>query len=306
MKTVELGNTGSQVSQCALGTMYFGTGISTAMSHQLLDQYVDAGGSFLDTANNYAHWMPGASGDESETVLGEWISLRKNRQKLFLASKVGFDRSDEVPGLKASQIIRWFEHSLQLMKTDYLDLYYAHCDDRDTPLEESLEAFDKLVKAGKVRYLGASNYRAWRLNEAIQTSKNKGWAEFCCIQQRKSYLYPIQNADFGGQVASDPELEDYCSNKGITLLAYKPLLGGAYNREDKEFPSVYVTGARLDVLVKMAEAKNLCANQLVLAWLVAKGNIPVMAASNIQHMKENLQAMDIVLSEEEINTLDNA
>lgn len=165
MKTIPLGFTNIPVSCLCLGAMYFGTRNDEATSFRLLDLYMDAGGFFIDTANIYSHWVLGYRGYESETLLGRWMKARKNRSKLFLATKVGF----EIPyygvqrGLKATRIIEEWEKSLRNLAVETIDLYYAHCDDLNTPLEESLEAFDQIVKAGKVRTIGASNYMAWRL-----------------------------------------------------------------------------------------------------------------------------------------------
>jgi aryl-alcohol dehydrogenase-like predicted oxidoreductase len=166
MRTVPLGNTGVEVSAFCLGTMYLGSREDKATSYRLLDQYVEAGGSFLDTANTYARWMPGCAGGESETLLGAWMRERKNRSRLFVATKVGFAYPGVERGLRAHQIQTECEKSLQRLRTDTIDLCQAHVDDRNTPMEETLEAFDRLVRAGKVRFVGASNFAVWRLEEA--------------------------------------------------------------------------------------------------------------------------------------------
>ncbi|WP_208610211.1 aldo/keto reductase [Shouchella rhizosphaerae] len=164
MKQVLLGQTGVTVSELCLGCMNFGTKTEQVVSERLLDQYVDAGGSFLDTANNYAFWNEGGEGGESERLLGHWMKERGNRSNLFLATKVG--ALPTVPGgglsdgegLSKQSIERAIDQSLQRLRTDYIDLYYAHIDDIKTPLEETLEAFEKLVRLGKVRFIGCSNY----------------------------------------------------------------------------------------------------------------------------------------------------
>lgn len=170
MKTIQLGKTGLQVSALCKGILYYGNRIGNEMSYHLMDRYVDAGGSFFDTANIYSCWIPGFQGGESETVLGQWMRDRKNRSQMFVASKLGFAYQDVEKGLRAKQIQMECEKSLQRLQTDFIDLYYAHVDDRDTPLEETMDAFDRLIKAGKVRCIGASNFLAWRLEKSQMVS----------------------------------------------------------------------------------------------------------------------------------------
>ena len=188
MRTVTLGTSGAQVSALCLGAMFFGTRNDEATSFALLDQYVGAGGTFIDTANIYAHWVEGFQGGESEALLGRWLKARGNRNSIFLASKVGFNYPAAPRSLAARHIIQEAEKSLTRLGVDTLDLFYAHVDDYRTPLEETLEAFDRLVQTGKVRTIGASNYLAWRLEKARWISRTNGWAEYCCVQQRYSYL----------------------------------------------------------------------------------------------------------------------
>lgn len=310
MRTVPLGNTGVQVSVFCLGTMYFGSSTDATTSYQLLDQYVEAGGSFLDTANIYARWVPGYVGGESETLLGRWMRERNARSKLFLASKVGFEMPGVRRGLRASQIEEECEKSLKRLGVDTIDLYYAHRDDRNTPVEETMEAFDKLVKAGKIRFIGASNFSAWRLEKARWVSQTHGWAEYCCIQQRYSYVRPKPGANFDPQVAANEDLLDYCKTRGITLLAYSPLLRGAYTRSDRPFPEQYVgpdTEARVAVLKAAAEEKRATANQIVLAWMIHSEPcvIPLVAASTTDQLRENLGALNIALGVDDMVRLNN-
>jgi len=157
MKTVRLSNTGVAVSALCLGTDYYGSRIDPKTAYQLLDQFVDAGGTFVDTSNIYACWIPGFVGGESETTIGKWMHERRNRARMFIATKVGFSYPGATGGLRANEIERECEKSLKRLQIDAIDLYYAHCDDRQTPLEEILEAFNQLVQAGKVQFIGASN-----------------------------------------------------------------------------------------------------------------------------------------------------
>jgi len=313
MRTIHLGNTGMQVSTLCLGAMYFGTRNDEATSFRLLDQYVEAGGGFIDTANIYAHWIKGFKGAESEALLGRWQKSRKNRSSIIIATKVGF----EIPPLDVPRSLsaRWIEteceKSLQRLGCESIDLYYAHVDDRSTPMEETLGAFDRLVKAGKVRFIGASNFAAWRLEEARWTSLKHGWSEYCCIQQRHTFLRPKPGASFYPQMAANEDLFDYCRNRKITFLAYSALLSGAYTRADRGYDEQYAgadTQARLEALRAVAQEKGTTVNQIILAWML-HGNppvLPLIAASSEVQMKENLQALEISLSAEEMERLNQA
>lgn len=311
MRSVPLGNTGTRVSAFCLGTMRFGSRTDKKTSFELLDKYVEAGGTFLDTANNYAFWVPGYVGGESESLLGEWMRERRNRDELFIATKVGFDYPGVERGLKAHQIMTEREKSLNRLGVDSIDLYYAHRDDQNTPLTETMEAFNTLVTAGEVRYIGASNYLAWRLEEARWVSRTHGWPEFCCIQQRYSYLRPKPGARFDPQIAANEDLLDYCRARGMTLLAYSPLLSGAYTRPDRSLPEQYLgpdTDARLAALKAVAEEVGATANQVVYAWMVQSDPpvIPLVGASTIEQLEENLGALEVKLSTEQMKHLNNA
>lgn len=311
MKKLPLGHTGVQVSALCLGCMDFGTKVDEEESFRLLDQYVDAGGTFLDTANNYSYWNEGGVGGESEALLGRWIKARKNRDKLFIATKVGFNTLDLGHSLSAKTIIGELEGSLKRMGIEHVDLYYAHKDHRPDPLEETLEAFDRSVAAGKVRYIGCSNTLAWRIERAKAISRANGWAEYCCVQQRYSYLRPKPGASFGNQVSANDDLLDYCrENDDVTFLAYSPLLGGCYTRQDKPIPEQYRgpdADARLVALKQVAHQAGATPNQVVYAWLL-NGNpsiIPLVAASSTEQMAENLGSLEVQLSSEQMALLTN-
>jgi len=311
MRTIPLGNTGVEVSAFCLGAMYFGSRTGKETSYRLLDQYAEAGGVFLDTANIYAWWVPGYVGGESETVLGEWMRERQNRSQMFIATKVGFQYPGVERGLSAHQIETECEKSLGRLGVEVIDLYYAHVDDRNTSMEETMEAFDRLVRAGKVRFIGASNFLAWRLEEARWVSQTHGWAEYCGIQQRYSYIRPKPGASFDPQIAANDDLLDYCRSRSITMLAYSPLLGGAYTRADRSFSDQYLgpdTDARLAALKTVAEEVGATANQVVLAWMVQSDPlvIPLVAASTVEQMRENLGALEIELDAGQITRLNDA
>jgi len=311
MNTRLLGNTGVKVSPFCLGTMYFGTKQTTKESFALLDQYTGAGGNFIDTANIYAGWIDGALGGESEYVIGSWLSERKNRDRVVIASKVGFGYSDVERSLHADVIENECNKSLRRMGIETIDLYYAHNDDRSTPLEETLEAFYRLKQAGKIRFIGASNHRAWRLEEARCLSRKHGWPEYCCIQQRHSFIRRKHGTSFDPQVAANEDLMDYCRNRDITILAYSALLSGSYTREDRQFDQQYLgqdTDNRIRALLKIAKEVDRTPNQVILAWMLQSNPavLPLIASSNKGQMEENLQALDINLTTDQFKTLNTS
>lgn len=311
MKTVPLGNTGINVSIFCLGAMYFGTRQNQTESFKLLDQYFDAGGRFIDTANIYAWWVDGYQGGESESVLGAWMKERKNRDQIFIASKVGFGYPDVPKSLSPDIIEEECNKSLERLGVDTIDLYYAHNDDRNTPLEDTLETFLRLVDSGKVRYIGASNYLAWRLEESRWLSLTNEWPEYCCIQQRHSYIRRKHGTTFEPQVAANDELFDYVKNRGITLLAYSALLSGAYSRPDRQFSEQYNskdTENRLTALKAVTNETGATINQVILAWMLQSDPpvLPLIAASSRGQLKENIDALKVVLTTEQMQRLDSA
>ena len=305
MKTLRLGTTGVEVSALCLGTMRYGSSTDMETSYQLLDMYVDAGGSFLDTANIYGRQ------NESELLLGKWMRQRQNRSRMFVATKVGFGYAGVERGLRSAQIEAECEKTLQRLGVETIDLYYAHRDDPNTPMEETLEAFDRLVTAGKVRLIGASNFPAWRLEEARWVSEGHSWAQYCCVQQRYSYIRPKSGADFDPQIATNDDLLDYCRARGITMLAYSPLLSGAYTRSDRSFREQYQgldTDARLRALQAVAAELGATANQVVLAWMLQSEQpvIPLVGASTVDQLRENLGALAAELSSSQMARMDEA
>ena len=306
MRAIPQGEAGVEVSAFCLGCMFFGTRVDEATSMRLLDHYADAGGSFLDTANNYAFWIPGGRGGESEALLGRWMRLRGNRDRLFVATKVGGAPGED---LSRAAIHAAVDGSLRRLQTDHVDLYYAHVDHRSIALEETLAAFGELVAAGKVRHIGASNYAAWRVERARRISDAHGLPRYCCIQQRHSYLRPRPGTSFGTQLAADAGLLDFCAaNPEVALLAYSPLLSGAYTVPDRPLPEQYPgpdADARLAALREVADAAGATANQVVLAWLTATtpAAIPLISASSEAQLDENLGALGVELSAGQLGRL---
>ena len=309
MKKVVLGASGISVSELCLGALHLGSNTPEDVSIRILDAYAERGGAFIDTANIYNRDAPNCRGGESERLIGRWMKERGNRDALFVATKVGQVYPEQPAGLRAGQIERECERSLERLGTDVIDLYYAHIDDRDAPLEETLAAFDRLVTSGKVRCIGASNYLPTRLVEALWTSKVNGWAAYCCIQQRYSYLRPRPGARFGIQVATNDDLLDFCRANDFPLVGYAPFLKGAIaGRPDKALRDQYVgedSERRLALLRTVAEELAITAPQLVLAWMRAHEItvIPLIGASTVEQLNESLDAVDVQLDEEVMQRL---
>ena len=224
MDKVKLGKTDANVSIMCLGTMYFGTKVSKDTSFDIMDNYLEKGGSFLDTANIYAYGVNGSKGGESEEIIGKWFKLRGNRDKTFIATKVGFacPVDNMKDGLSSKQIEEACDLSLKRLGIDEIDLYYAHVDDRETDLEETLEAFRNLIKKGKIKYLGASNFTAWKMQKANLLSEFKGYPSYVCIQTRYTYFLPRSGASFTPQLSANYDLIDYCNNNNTNgFIIYK-------------------------------------------------------------------------------------
>lgn len=310
MKKIKLGYDGPEVSVICLGAMRFGTKTAEDISFRLMDEYLEKGGNFIDTANVYAAWEPGGKGGESETVIGKWMKIRNNRDRVIIATKMGSRFQITGFGLSQSQIKQEIDASLKRLQTDYVDILYAHFDDRNVPVEEVMGTFNELIKIGKVRWIGASNFMTWRLEEYRNVCLRENFKWFVCIQQRYSYFQPVIKSDFGPQVAASDELLDYCRVRGLKLLAYSPLLGGCYSRQDRKIPGPYVSAIneeRLRRLRTLCSAKGVSENVIVLAWMINSKYpvIPIVGVSSSEQLKENLSAVEIILSEEEIKILDS-
>ena len=212
-----LGRSGISIAPLALGGNVFGWTIDEKVSFQVLDAFVDFGFDLVDTANMYSAWVPGHKGGESETIIGNWFTATGKRDKVVLATKVGMPMGDGSKGLKRDYILRSLEDSLKRLQTDHVDLYQSHKDDPETPLEETLSAYDALIKQGKVRAIGASNYDAARLKQALQTSEEKGLPSYVSLQPEYN-LYERKGFE--------EALEPLCVEKGIGVISYYSLASG--------------------------------------------------------------------------------
>ena len=326
MQNIELGRTGEQVSQLALGAMLMGTDTDEATSFAMLDRYLDAGGSFVDTANCYAWWRgPGHTGGESEAVLGRWLA-RRRRDEIFLATKGSawvadpdYWRGRGFPagysGAGAETLRRELDDSLRRLGTDHVDLYYVHVDDPATPLEETLEALAGFVAAGKVRYIGWSNVRTWRLERIRGLAERHGWPAPVAVQQQHSYLRPKAGASTL-HVVDDQQLAHFAANPEMTLVAYSPMLKGIYDDPAKRNGHPVMDNyagqdaeARLAALTEVAAELDVRPNQLVVAWLLrqtAPAPVALVGPRTMAQFETALSTVDIKLSDDQLARLDEA
>jgi aryl-alcohol dehydrogenase-like predicted oxidoreductase len=313
MKKRKLGNSGLEVAPLVLGGNVFGWTIDEPASFQVLDAFVAAGFNFVDTADMYSTWKPGNKGGESETILGNWMRKSGNRKKVLIATKVGMDLGAGRKGLSKDYILRAGEESLRRLQTDYIDLYQAHTDDTTVPLQETLEAFGQLVKQGKVRAIGASNYTAPRLSEALEVSKKDGLPRYESLQP----LYNLYDrADY------EATLEPVCRENGIGVIPYYSLasgfLTGKYRSEADLEKSQRGAGVKkylnargfriLEALDQVAKKYNSTPAQISLAWLLTRPTItaPISSATSVTQLRELLDATKVNLDRESIDLLDQA
>ncbi|MBV2153013.1 aldo/keto reductase [Kitasatospora sp. SUK 42] len=312
------GPDGPTVSALCLGAMTFGTTVDEEAATAILDRFTEAGGAFVDTANNYAVWAPGGTGHESEELLGRWMARRGNRDSLVLASKSGarpvpgLPYPEHLEGLSAPVLRGAVEGSLSRLGTDRLDVHYAHVTDPATPVEETLGAYAELVAEGKAVHLGCSNHTAAEVDAANGLAAARGWPGYRFVQQRHTYLRPRPDADFGIQRHADQDLLDHLADHpGTVLLAYSPLLGGAYSRPDRPLAEQYrwpVAEAQLAVLAEVSAETGATVNQVVLAWLLAHPvpTVPVIGASSVAQLEESLAALELRLDADQLHRLDTA
>lgn len=310
---VTLGSTGLEVFELCLGGNVWGWTADEAQSFEVLDAYVAVGGNFLDTANQYSYWAPGNDGGVSETIIGRWMASRGNRSDIVLATKVG----GEMPGLphdlRASTIARACDESLARLQTDYIDLYYAHFDDLSTPQEETLEAFDALVKAGKVRHLAASNHSAPRLAAALEISAREGLASYEVFQPHYSLVEREFEAELQPLLVERgiPAVPYWTLAQGFLLGKYRPGSAGSDASPRAGEASVYLErggAAVLEVLDEIAAAHETTLGPVVLAWTAAQPSVatPIASARTVEQLEGLLPFVGLTLGDDEIARLDAA
>ncbi|MER6950832.1 aldo/keto reductase [Nonomuraea sp. NPDC000554] len=315
-------STRRRVSVLSLGAMLFGTVTDEATSFAILDRYVEAGGTFVDTANNYAFWVNGTQGGESEELLGRWRRGRGIGDEIVIATKLGgrplaasTTLSRDIEGLSAKVIREQSERSRERLGMERLDLLYGHVEILRAPLEEIVEAFGELVVDGAVGLLGASNHWAWRVERARALAAAAGLPGYEVLQYHHSYLRQrtdqptLRSPDGNLGVLSGDTLSYLRAEPQLALVAYSPLLGGAYVREDKPLAAGLYhadTPARLAALREVAKETGASVNQVVLAWLIGAEvpAIPLVGASSVAQLDESLAAVDLDLTPEQRAKLD--
>lgn len=316
MEYRRLGRTGLKVSALCLGTMQFGWTADEETSYEVLDAAWEAGINFLDTADVYSRWVEGNPGGVAETIIGRWLKSRNiPRDGVVIATKVrgtmGERPNDQ--GLSRAHIMSAVEASLRRLGTDYIDLYQAHSYDATTPIEETLSTLDDLVRQGKVRYTGCSNYPAWRLTEALWVSEHYRLARYDSLQPHYNLVH---RAEF------ERELAEVCSEYGVGVIPYSPLakgfLTGKYRRD--ETPDSARAGqvrryfnernwALLDRMVELGKEKGgASVSQIALAWLLTRPMVasPIIGPRSLEQLEDNLGAAGLSLSPEEALRLDEA
>ena len=313
-RTISDGRVNLTVSELCLGTMYMGTRTDERTSFDILDRFLEAGGTFLDTANNYGQWNGDAG--ESERTLGKWMTSRGVTDRMVVATKVGArtlvpgnPAPEHWQGLNRKWILEDAELSRRQLGKDRLDLYYAHIDDRSTPQEETVDALASLAEDGRVGLLGASNHAVWRIERGRQIARATGRPAYSCVQQKHSYLLPIPGHCQLNLISQD--MEDYAQTEGLTLLAYSPLLTGLYARADMTPRNEFGHAAnveRLAALARVAAELGATPTQVVLAWLVASkpSIVPITGASTVDQLDEQLGGMELKLDREIMARLDAA
>ena len=300
-----LGNTGLTVSPICFGGNVFGWSLDEAASLAMLDALPDHGINFIDTADAYSAWVDGNQGGESEALIGTWFKTRGRRSDVVLATKVGSPMATSPGGLKADTIVRGVEASLQRLQTDYIDLYQSHRDDADTPIDETLEAFDKLVRAGKVRALGASNFSADRLKASLDASAANGWAAYTTLQP----LYNLMDRE-----AFEQDLMAVCLENDIAVIPYFSLASGFLTgkyRTDADIAANPTRGERVRkyltprgqrvvaALDTVAAETGASPASVALAWLMARPAIgaPIASATSLTQLAALSAAMSLTLTE---------
>jgi len=303
---IKLANTDLTIYPLCLGGNVFGYSADKDNSEAVF--YADNGGNFIDTADMYSQWAPGHIGGESETIIGNWMKKRGNRSQMIIATKVG--KLDTKPGLSPSNIISACEDSLKRLGSDYIDIYYSHQDDLDTPIEQSLGAYDSLIRSGKVRYIAASNFTPERLQESLDISKELNLASYIASQDQ----YNLMEREY------ESTLRDTLEKNKLSQIPFYGLargfLTGKY-RKGKTVESIRANGvntsyandrgwAMIDNLDQIAKDKNTSVAAVALAWLRAQETVsaPIASATKLEQIKEIMPTVE--LSNQELQTLTNS
>ena len=310
MEKRRLGKSDLHVAPFCLGGNVFGWTADEEMSFRLLDAFVDAGCNFIDTADVYSKWAPGHHGGESETIIGDWLKRRGRRDDVIIATKVGSDMGGGKKGLSKAHIARAAEESLRRLGTDYIDLYQSHRDDEETPIEETLEAYGTLIKQGKVRAIGASNFTPERLTASLEASAKHGLPRYETLQPE----YNLMVRDF------ERDLAPLCARHGLGVIPYFGLasgfLTGKYRSKAdlKQSPrgedvEAYLTARGFKVLAALdavAAKRDATPAQVALAWLMTKVTAPIASATSLKQIADLVASARLKLTSDDIKMLETA
>ena len=310
MEKRRLGKSDLHVAPFCLGGNVFGWTADEEMSFRLLDAFVDAGCNFIDTADVYSKWAPGHHGGESETIIGDWLKRRGRRDDVIIATKVGSDMGGGKKGLSKAHIARAAEESLRRLGTDYIDLYQSHRDDEETPIEETLEAYGALIKQGKVRAIGASNFTPERLAASLEASAKHGLPRYETLQPESNLMV----RDF------ERDLAPLCARHGLGVIPYFGLasgfLTGKYRSKAdlKQSPrgedvEAYLTARGFKVLAALdavAAKRDATPAQVALAWLMTKVTAPIASATSLKQIADLVASARLKLTSDDIKVLETA
>jgi len=310
---IKLGNTDLQTAPIVFGGNVFGWTLDEKESFRILDEFIAAGFNTIDTANVYSRWVDGNQGGESETVIGKWMKERRNRDKVTVITKVGSDMGQGHRDLSEKHIMAAVEDSLRRLQTDTIDLYLTHWDDENTPVEETLGAYEKLIKAGKVRFIGASNLSPERLKESLKASAENNLPRYEVFQPEYN-LYDRQGFEEG--------VAPVCREEGLGVITYfslaKGFLSGKYRSKDDLGKSVRGGGVEgylnergsriLKALDKVAAKHEVSQAAVALAWLIHQPNVtaPIASATKSSHLKAFTEAMQMKPEPEDLQLLEKA
>jgi aryl-alcohol dehydrogenase-like predicted oxidoreductase len=313
MNKRKLGRSGLVVAPLAFGGNVFGWTIDEPASFQLLDAFVASGFNLIDTADVYSKWVPGNKGGESETILGNWLKRKGNRGKVLIATKVGMEMGPNKKGLSRAHIMSSVEDSLRRLQTEYIDLYQAHQDDPNTPLEETLDTFAQLIQQGKVRAIGASNYNAERLSQALDVSERHGYPRYESLQPQYN-LY--DRADY------EAKLAPLCLKEEVGVICYYSLASGFLTgkyRSEKDLAKSprgqgikkYLNERGFRILRALDDVAAKCHStpaRVALAWLIARPSItaPIASATNLEQLNDLIEATKLALDSSSIEILNQA
>ena len=313
MQMRKLGRSGLEVSPLAFGGNVFGWTADETTSFKLLDRFVDEGFNFIDTADMYSKWVPGNKGGESETIIGKWLKKTGKRDKVVVATKLGMEMAPDKKGLSPAYIKSAVEDSLKRLQTDYIDLYQSHTDDAATPLADTLGAYEKLIRAGKVRVIGASNYSAERFEEALAVSKKNSLPRYESMQPNYNL---IDRSDF------EAKMQDVCVKNAVGVISYFSLasgfLTGKYRSEADlskgprgQMVKKYLNDKGFKVLAALdsvAKETSSTPGRVALAWVLAQPSIaaPIASATTLPQLDDLFAATRLKLDAASLRQLDEA